>query len=106
MPSTRSVLTDGGDVLLGLAVGGANRRDYKMARQPIERLPVARPEPTPPLGMRLDKGDDEVRELLTEFTFTAHLRTLGEEAKVLNQKAGFKARRWTVSAFVLCLQYL
>lgn len=56
-------------------MGAANRHDYKMAREPIERLPVARPEPTPdhPLGMHLDKGDDEVRELLTEFSFTAHL---------------------------------
>jgi putative transposase len=56
------VLTDGGDVPLGLAVEGANRYDYRMAREPIERFPVARPKPIPghPLGMRLDKGDDEV----------------------------------------------
>ena len=46
----------------------------------------------------MDKGydDDEVRELLTECGFTAHIRARGEEAKALKQEAGFKARRWVV----------
>jgi putative transposase len=45
--------------------------------------------------MCLDKGDDydEVRELLVEFRFTAHIRARGEEAKALKQEARFKARR-------------
>ena len=48
--------------------------------------------------MCLDKGYDydEVRDLLTEFGFTAHIRARGEEAKALQQEAGFKARRWVV----------
>jgi putative transposase len=96
----RSMLTDGGGVPVGLAVEGANRNDFKMVRETIERIPIARPEPTPdtPQGMCLDKGydDDEVRDLLTEFGFTAHLRARGEEAKALKQEAGFKARRWVV----------
>jgi len=96
----RSMLTDGGGVPVGLAVEGANRNDFKMVRETIERIPIARPEPTPdtPQGMCLDKGydDDEVRDLLTEFGFTAHLRARGEEAKALTQEAGFKARRWVV----------
>jgi putative transposase len=96
----RSVLTDGGGVPLGLAVEGANRNDFKMARETIESLPVERPEPSPatPQGMCLDKGYDydEVRELLAEFGFTAHIRARGEEAKALKQEAGFKARRWVV----------
>ena len=48
--------------------------------------------------MCLDKGYDydEVRELLTEFGFTAHIRARGEEAQALKQEAGFKARRWVV----------
>jgi putative transposase len=96
----RSVLTDGGGVPLGLAVEGANRHDFKMARETIESIPVERPEPSPatPQGMCLDKGydDDEVRELLAEFGFTAHIRARGEEAKALKQEAGFKARRWVV----------
>jgi len=67
----RSVLTEGGGVPVGLAVEGANRHDFKMARETIASIPIARPEPTPdtPQGMCLDKGydDDEGRDLLTEF---------------------------------------
>lgn len=96
----RSVLTDGGGVPIGLAVEGANRNDFKMARETIASIPVARPEPTPdrPQGMCLDKGYDfdEVRDLLAEFGFTAHIRARGEEAQALKQEAGYKARRWVV----------
>jgi putative transposase len=96
----RSVLTDGGGVPLGLAVEGANRNDFKMARETIESIPVERPEPSlaTPHGLCLDKGydDDEVRALLAEFGFTAHIRARGEEVKALKQRAGFKARRWVV----------
>jgi transposase len=96
----RRVLTDGGGVPVGLAGEGANRNDLKMARETIESIPIARPEPTAdhPQGMCWDKGYDydEVRDLLTEFGFTAHIRARGEEAKALKQEAGFKARRWVV----------
>ena len=46
----------------------------------------------------LDKGYDydEVRALLEEFGFTAHIRARGEEAQAIKQEAGFKARRWVV----------
>jgi putative transposase len=96
----RSLLTDGGGVPVGLAVEGANRNDFKLVRETIESIPVERPEPTAdkPQGMCLDKGYDydEVRDLLTEFGFTAHIRARGEEAKALKQDADFKARRWVV----------
>ena len=96
----RSLLTEGGGVPIGLAVEGANRHDCKMVRETIESIPVKRPAPTPalPQGMCLDKGydDDEVRDLLAEFGFTAHIRARGEEAKALQQDAGFRARRWVV----------
>jgi putative transposase len=96
----RSVLTEGGGVPIGLAVEGANRNDFKMVRETIESMPVKRPAPTPatPQGMCLDKGYDydEVRDLLAEFGFTAHIRARGEEAKALKQDAGFRARRWVV----------
>jgi putative transposase len=98
--TTRSVLTAGGGVPIGLAVAGANRNDLKMVRETSEKMPVKRPEPTPamPQGRGLDKGDDdaEVRDLLAEFGFTAHIRARGEEAKMLKQTAGFRARRWVV----------
>jgi len=96
----RSLLTEGGGVPIGLAVEGANRNDVKMVREPIESIPVKRPAPTPamPQGMCLDKGYDydEVRDLLAEFGFTAHIRARGEEANALQQDAGFRARRWVV----------
>ena len=85
---------------VGLAVEGANRNDFKMARETLERIPVNRPAPTPamPQGMCLDNGDDddEVRDVLAEFGFTAHIRARGEEAKALQHDAGFRARRWVV----------
>ena len=83
-----------------MAVEGANRNDFKMARQTIESIAVKRPKPTKkkPQGLCLDKGYDydEVRELLKEFGFTAHIRARGEEAQALKRHVGMKARRWVV----------
>ena len=85
---------------MGLAVDGANRHDMKLTRETIESIPIPRPEPTPeaPQGMCLDKGYDypEVRALVAEFGFTAHIRARGEEAQAIKKEAGFKARRWVV----------
>jgi putative transposase len=54
--------------------------------------------PDRPQGRCLEKGDDvdEVRDLLAEVGFTAHIRARGEEAKALKQELGCKARRWVV----------
>jgi putative transposase len=83
-----------------VAVDGANRNDFKMARAAIEGVPVERPDPREagPQGMCLDKGFDypEVRALLEEFGFTAHIRPRGEEAQALKRRARAKARRWVV----------
>jgi transposase len=96
----RSVLTDGQGVPIGLVVGGANRHDMKLVRPTRESLVVACPAPTDdqPQGMCLDKGYDypEVRDILQEFGFTAHIRRRGAEAKAIQREAGFKARRWVV----------
>jgi len=48
--------------------------------------------------MPLDKAYDsaEVRDLVKEFGYTAHIRARGEEAQAIKRKAGFKARRWVV----------
>jgi putative transposase len=45
--TTRRLLTDGGGVPIGLAVAGANRHDFKLARETLESIPVQRPEPPP-----------------------------------------------------------
>jgi putative transposase len=52
----------------------------------------------PSVWLCLEKGYDydEVRDLLEEFGFTAHMRARGAEAKALKEEAGFKARRWVV----------
>jgi transposase len=72
----------------------------KLVQSTLDGMVVERPEPTAeqPQGLCLDKGYDydEVRELLDEFGFTAHIRARGEEAQALQQEAGFKARRWVV----------
>lgn len=85
---------------MGLAVAGANINDFKLTRETLESIPVKRPRPTraKPQGLCLDKGYDydEVRGLATEFRYTLHLRTRGEEAQALKRSARFKARRWVV----------
>lgn len=72
----------------------------RLVRETIESIPVERPEPTRrhPQGVCLDKGYDydDVREVLAEFGFTAHIRCRGEEARAIKKEAGFKARRWVV----------
>lgn len=96
----RSLLTEGQGVPIGVAIAGANRHDMKLARPTIESIIIERPEPSEeqPQAMCLDKGYDydEVRDILREFGFTAHIRTRGEETRALRHEAGFKARRWVV----------
>jgi transposase len=94
------VLTEGHGVPIGLAVEGANRQDMKMVRDTFENIIVKRPKPTKKKkqNMCLDKGYDyaEVRDLLKEFGFTAHIRTRGEERQEIKKEAGKRARRWVV----------
>lgn len=87
-------------VPVGLAAAGANINDFKLARETIRSIPVQKPRPSlhKPQNLSLDKGYDydEIRDLAREFWFTAHIRARGEEAKLLKQRVGFKARRWVV----------
>jgi transposase len=96
----RSLLTDGNDIPIGLAIDGANRHDMRLVRATLESLVALRPEATEeePQGMCLDKGYDydAVREVLKEFGFTAHIKARGQEAKELKAQAGKRARRWVV----------
>jgi len=87
-------------VPIGLAVAGANRHDMKLVRPTLDSIVVERPQPTTEHGQNLclDKGYDydQVRAIVAEFGFTAHIRSRSEEAKAIAQEAGFKARRWVV----------
>jgi len=71
-----------------------------MVEATLESIPVKRPTPTRknPQGMCLDKGYDydNVRDLVKEFGYTAHIKARGEEARAIKRQAGFKARRWVV----------
>ena len=102
----RSVLTEGHGVPLGVVIAGANRHDMKLVRQMTLSLVVERPEPTEsrPQGRCLDKGYDydEVRAIVTEFGFTAHIRARGEGAQAIRREAGWKRAklRGGASAFV------
>ncbi len=82
---------------VGLAVEGANRNDMKMVEATLESIPIERPA-SKEQNLSMDKGYDssEVRELVREFGYTAHIRARGEEAQAIKHEAGFKARRWVV----------
>ena len=69
----------------------------KLVRETLEAI-VVEPEVAGERGLCLDKGYDydEVREIATEFGFTAHIRSRGEEAQALKREAGMRARRWVV----------
>jgi putative transposase len=95
----RSLLTEGHGLPIGLTIEGANRHDMTRVRPTIESIIVDHSEPgeEQTQGMYLDKGDDdEVRDILHEFGFTAHIRPRGEEVKAIQREAGFKAQRWVV----------
>jgi transposase len=92
----RSVLTEGHGMPIEVAIDGANRHDMKLVRATIASIVVARPAPTEerPQGMGLDKGTDD--EDVCEFSFTAHIRSHGKEAREIAREAGKRTRRWTV----------
>lgn len=96
----RSLLTEAAGIPLAVVIEGANRHDMKRVRNTLGNIMVQRPAPAAatPQGLCLDKGYDfdEVRDIVQEFGFTAHIRTRGEEVKAIKDEAGFKARRWVV----------
>ena len=85
---------------MALAIDGANRHDMKLVKPTLDDLRLERPAPTAaqPQGMCMDKGYDydEVRALVAQFAFTAHIHARGEEVQKIRQEAGFRARRWVV----------
>jgi putative transposase len=92
------VLSDGRGVPLGVAVDGANRHDKTLLAKTIHSAPIEYPMPAVAPNICLDKGYDfdDIREMLEQFGFTAHVRGRGEEAKALKREAGHRARRWVV----------
>ena len=94
------MLTDANGIPLSIAVSGANTHDMKMARETLESMQAKRPKPTKKKkqNMCLDKGYDydEVRDMVEEFGYTAHIPKRGTEAQKIKKSARKKARRWVV----------
>ena len=87
---------------IGLAHAGANRNDHQLLEGTLDSLPIKRPQPTPgkPQGLCLDKAYDNkgIRELVSGYQFTPHIRSREEEMKDKLRVPGWRARRWVVEA--------
>jgi putative transposase len=96
----RSLLCEASGIPIGITVEGANRHDMKLVEATLTSIPIERPEPTieKKQNLCMDKGYDynEVRELVKEFKYIAHIKGRGEEAQAIKKDIGFKARRWVV----------
>jgi len=72
----------------------------KLVRATLDNIVVERPQPTAEQMQHLclDKGYDydEVRAIVAEFGFTAHILSRGEEAKAIAHEVDKKAHRWVV----------
>lgn len=94
------MLTDGNGIPLGITTSGANTHDKRLVEETLESMPIDRPEPTrnEPQHMCLDKGYDyvDVRELIDDWGYTAHIKSRGQEEKERKEISGYRARRWVV----------
>ena len=85
---------------LGVAVSGANTHDKRLVEETLRSVPVKRAKPTRRKEQNLcaDKGYDypDVRQLIREWGYTAHIKSRGEEESARKQIPGYRARRWVV----------
>jgi putative transposase len=95
----RSLWTDGRGTPLGVCVDGANTHDKWLVEDTINNSPIKRPWPkrSEPQNLCLDKGYnyEDVRELLAEYKFIAHIPKRGETTR-RRRSLGYRARRWVV----------
>lgn len=96
----RHLLTEGNGIPLALVVTGANRNDFKETKNVLDHIVVKRPKPTKRKKQHLcgDKGYDypEVRDLVKQYGYTAHIKSRGEESVAKTKIPGYRARRWVV----------
>ena len=63
-------------------------------------MPVERPTPTAarPQHFCADKGYDydDVRELIVDWGYTAHIKSRGQEREARRKLPGYRTRRWVV----------
>ena len=86
----RSMLTEGSGIPLSVAVDGANRHDKKLVKGTLDAIIIERPSSDNVYqNMCMDKGYDflDIRELVEDYGYTAHIRSRGEEN---NEKKRFQ----------------
>ncbi len=94
----RSLLTDGKGIPLSVIVDGANRHDKMLVKETLDAIVIQRPSHRIQ-NICMDKGYDfpDVRELVIEYGYTAHIKSRGEENILIKmQMPVFRARRWVV----------
>ena len=91
----RSILTDVKGIPLSVVVDGANRHDKMLVKGTLDSIVIERPSHRVIQNICMDKGYDypDIRELVKDYGYTAHIRSRGDE----NIKIpGFRARKWVV----------
>jgi putative transposase len=93
----RSLLTDGADIPLGVALRPANRNDHRPLPATLASPPIS-PPPSASQHMGLDKGYDYpgVREALAAEEFVTHIRSRGEEVREKERNRKRRPHRWVV----------
>jgi putative transposase len=94
----RNILTDGKSIPLSVTVDGANSHDKKLVKETLDAIIFERPSPEEEIqNICMDKGYDysDIRELVKEYGYTAHIKSCGEE-NIRIEAPGFRARRWVV----------
>jgi putative transposase len=96
----RSLLTEGHGIPIGVSVEGANCHDKRMVEATLGSMVIERPRPTKKKRqyMCMDKGYDyvDIRELVSEWGYTAHIKARGEEIEEKRRIPGYRSRRWVV----------
>jgi len=94
----RSILTDGKGIPLSVIVDRANRHDKKLVKRTLDAIFFERPSSDYIIqNICMDKRYDfpDVKELVKEYGYTAHIKSRGEE-NIRREIPGFRARRWVV----------
>lgn len=95
----RSLLTEAKGIPLSVAVDGANRHDKTLVKGTLDAVIIPRPTTDSVVqNMCMDKGYDftDIRELVDNYGYTAHIRRRGEENIRIKEIPGYRARRWVV----------
>lgn len=77
---------------------GANRHDKKLVKGTLDNIIIERPSHKVIHNICMDKGYDfpDIRELVEEYGYTAHIRRRGEENIGMKEIPDYRVRRWVV----------